>query len=107
MTSSHDFSIDDHGHNQSQSQHALFQQHQQQHQHTGMMPPPGEGGLVSAFQGPPVPVPRWDTDLPGALGGQDVFGDGMPILNNTIIYEAFGSESANDVYNLLTSQFSY
>lgn len=31
----------------------------------------------------------------------------MPILNNTIIYEAFGSESANDVYNLLTSQFSY
>ncbi|KAL1887949.1 hypothetical protein Sste5346_009894 [Sporothrix stenoceras] len=108
MTSSHDFSMNDgshHGHNQ--TQHALFQQHHQhQHQHD-MMPPPNDAGLVSAFQGPQVPVPRWDTDLAGGLGGQDVFGDGMPILNNTIIYEAFGSESANDVYNLLTSQFSY
>ncbi|CAK7201567.1 hypothetical protein SEUCBS139899_004273 [Sporothrix eucalyptigena] len=45
---------------------------------------------------------RWD-QIP--LAG-DVF-DSMPILNNNIIYEAFGSESANDVYNLLTSQFSY
>jgi hypothetical protein len=34
-------------------------------------------------------------------------GNNMMIMNDSLIYEAFGSESANDVYNLLTSQFSY
>jgi hypothetical protein len=31
----------------------------------------------------------------------------MMAMNNNIIYEAFGRDSVNDVYNLLTSQFSY
>ena len=31
----------------------------------------------------------------------------MTIMNDGWIYEAFGSDSANDVYNLLTSQFSF
>ncbi|CAK7215112.1 hypothetical protein SBRCBS47491_002371 [Sporothrix bragantina] len=48
---------------------------------------------------------RWD--LSGSLDGSHNVFDSMPVLNNTIIYEAFGSDSANDVYNLLTSQFSY
>lgn len=33
--------------------------------------------------------------------------DGVTVMNDSLIYEAFGGESANDVYNLLTSQFSY
>lgn len=32
--------------------------------------------------------------------------DDLTVMNDSLIYEAFGSESANDVYNLLTSQFS-
>lgn len=33
--------------------------------------------------------------------------DDVTVMNDSLIYEAFGGESANDVYNLLTSQFSY
>lgn len=56
-----------------------------------------------------VPYQSEQHDLPSsayasweAMGGTD-----MTIMNDGWIYEAFGSESANDVYNLLTSQFSY
>ena len=38
--------------------------------------------------------------------GQDLFGD-LTLMNDNLIYEAFGSESTNNVYNLLSSQFSY
>lgn len=37
---------------------------------------------------------------------QDFLAD-MTVMNDSMIYEAFGGESANDVYNLLSSQFSY
>jgi hypothetical protein len=55
----------------------------------------------------------WDAAYAGVVGdaplpqsGGDDFNH-MTIMNNSLIYEAFGSESANDVYNLLASQFSY
>ncbi|RYP47568.1 hypothetical protein DL769_011305 [Monosporascus sp. CRB-8-3] len=34
------------------------------------------------------------------------FMDDLTVMNDSFIYEAFGSESASDVYNSLTSQFS-
>lgn len=39
--------------------------------------------------------------------GVDNNGDFDLILNNNMLFEAFGSDSANDVYNLLSSQFSF
>jgi hypothetical protein len=33
--------------------------------------------------------------------------DDVAVMNDSLIYEAFGTESATDVYNMLTSQFSY
>ncbi|KAI0015301.1 hypothetical protein F4780DRAFT_784319 [Xylariomycetidae sp. FL0641] len=33
--------------------------------------------------------------------------DELTVMNDSLIYEAFGNESANDVYNLLSNQFSY
>ncbi|KAH8888525.1 hypothetical protein GQ53DRAFT_724526 [Thozetella sp. PMI_491] len=53
-------------------------------------------------------TPRWEPYPNGANGivpGQTYFGD-LTIMNDSVIYEAFGSDSSNDVYNLLTSQFS-
>ena len=50
-------------------------------------------------------VPPWDPYSPSV--GQPPLFDNMTIMNDSLIYEAFGSESANDVYNLLTSQFQY
>ncbi|OAA59198.1 Transcription factor [Niveomyces insectorum RCEF 264] len=73
-------------------------------------PPPGDGSNVTMAAAFHDASAGWET-LSGTLGGggagQEVYATDMPILNNNIIYEAFGSESANDVYNLLTSQFSY
>ncbi|KAI0145464.1 hypothetical protein GGR57DRAFT_299184 [Xylariaceae sp. FL1272] len=36
-----------------------------------------------------------------------IYNEDLTVMNDSFIFEAFGSESANDVYNLLTSQFSY
>ncbi|KAF2662267.1 hypothetical protein K491DRAFT_646198 [Lophiostoma macrostomum CBS 122681] len=47
-----------------------------------------------------------ENETPGTEYG-GFLGNNMMIMNDSLIYEAFGSESANDVYNLLTSQFSY
>ncbi|KAF9877112.1 hypothetical protein CkaCkLH20_05378 [Colletotrichum karsti] len=38
--------------------------------------------------------------------GQDIFDDDLALMNDNLIFEAFGTGSANDVYNLLSSQFS-
>ncbi|KAL2878194.1 hypothetical protein SGCOL_006444 [Colletotrichum sp. CLE4] len=35
------------------------------------------------------------------------FNDGLTFMNDSLIFEAFGTGSANDVYNLLSSQFSF
>ncbi|KAL4802398.1 hypothetical protein BDV18DRAFT_166983 [Aspergillus unguis] len=38
---------------------------------------------------------------------QEFYGDGLPFINDSLLYEAFGTEAANnDVYNLLTSHFT-
>lgn len=37
---------------------------------------------------------------------QEFYGDGLTFMNDNLLYEAFGTESANDVYNLLTSHFT-
>ncbi|KAF2108127.1 hypothetical protein BDV96DRAFT_653023 [Lophiotrema nucula] len=55
--------------------------------------------VPSTLDGPTTGTPG--TDYGGFLGNN------IMIMNDSLIYEAFGSESANDVYNLLTSQFSY
>ncbi|ETS74504.1 hypothetical protein PFICI_14370 [Pestalotiopsis fici W106-1] len=49
----------------------------------------------------------WDPYTTGVQGPRHNFLDDLAIMNDSLIYEAFGSDSANDVYNLLTSQFSY
>jgi hypothetical protein len=51
----------------------------------------------------------WNPYGPGVSGIPDAGVDynEMMAMNNNIIYEAFGYDSVNDVYNLLTSQFSY
>ncbi|CAJ2508304.1 Uu.00g094900.m01.CDS01 [Anthostomella pinea] len=48
----------------------------------------------------------WDSYTAGA-GPRHNFLDDLAVMNDSLIYEAFGSDSANDVYNLLNSQFSY
>ncbi|KAF4918382.1 Transcriptional activator of proteases prtT [Colletotrichum viniferum] len=39
-------------------------------------------------------------------GDHSYFGDGLNLMDDKLIFEAFGTGSANDVYNLLSSQFS-
>ncbi|KAH8649074.1 hypothetical protein BX600DRAFT_474485 [Xylariales sp. PMI_506] len=42
----------------------------------------------------------------GGSSRQSFLGD-LTVMNDSFIYEAFGGDSSNDVYNLLTNQFSY
>ncbi|KAK9419649.1 putative Transcription factor domain-containing protein [Seiridium unicorne] len=58
-------------------------------------------GVFTGAEGAP-----WDPYAAGAVGRHN-FLDDLAVMNDSLIYEAFGSDSANDVYNLLTSQFSY
>lgn len=69
---------------------------------------PGGGSLGM------LPTPgSWDSAGVGVYGqpqtgaGGDFFGDGLTDMNDNLMYEAFGTGSANDVYNLLSSQFSF
>ncbi|KAF4826657.1 Transcriptional activator of proteases prtT [Colletotrichum tropicale] len=43
---------------------------------------------------------------PHQPGDHSYFGDGLNLMDDNLIFEAFGTGSANDVYNLLSSQFS-
>ncbi|KAH0432465.1 hypothetical protein CcaCcLH18_06372 [Colletotrichum camelliae] len=43
---------------------------------------------------------------PHQPGDHAYFGDGLNLMDDNLIFEAFGTGSANDVYNLLSSQFS-
>jgi hypothetical protein len=68
---------------------------------------------LNGFQGPwnnnyniPSGMEGQGTETPGTEYG-GFLGNNMMIMNDSLIYEAFGSESSNDVYNLLSSQFSY
>ncbi|KAM5345245.1 hypothetical protein ACJ41O_011107 [Fusarium nematophilum] len=49
--------------------------------------------------------PQWDAYTPQAQA-QDFWGDGATIMNDSLLYEAFGAESSSDVYSFLTSHFS-
>jgi hypothetical protein len=62
--------------------------------------------------GPESAIPdgtTWNPYGPGIPGVPDggVDLNEMMVMNNNIIYEAFGYDPVNDVYDLLTSQFSY
>jgi hypothetical protein len=61
----------------------------------------GQSGAFQSTDGA-----AWD---PYATSGPSRHGflDDLAVMDDSLIYEAFGSDSANDVYNLLTSQFSY
>lgn len=59
----------------------------------------------------PSSLESWDPYAAAAMmeqgqGNHGQFND-FTIMNNNMIYESFGTESAHDVYNLLNSQFSY
>ncbi|KAH9240878.1 hypothetical protein K456DRAFT_1744683 [Colletotrichum gloeosporioides 23] len=65
------------------------------------------GGLMGAQLNTPA---TWGA---GGLGqtphqpeDHSYFGDGLNLMDDNLIFEAFGTGSANDVYNLLSSQFS-
>ena len=60
-------------------------------------------GFGAAVQGAQLIAPGWDpTSHPPT---DDFFGDGSTFMNDAMLYEAFGTESSNDVYNLLSSHF--
>jgi hypothetical protein len=71
-------------------------------------------GVVSAIpvqQLSPSSLESWDPFAAAAMmehgtSNHGQFND-LTIMNNNMIYESFGTESAHDVYNLLSSQFSY
>ena len=64
------------------------------------------GFQVPWSNGHAMPPTIDENETPGTEYG-GFLGNDMMIMNDSLIYEAFGSETANDVYNLLTSQFSY
>lgn len=69
----------------------------------------GSTDMNTALSGNANPGTPWNPYGPGMTGAGDggVDFNEMMAMNNNIIYEAFGYDNVNDVYNLLTSQFSY
>ncbi|KAF4847327.1 Transcriptional activator of proteases prtT [Colletotrichum siamense] len=65
------------------------------------------GGLMGAHLNTPA---TWGAgglgQTPHQPGDSSYFGDGLNLMDDNLIFEAFGTGSANDVYNLLSSQFS-
>jgi hypothetical protein len=73
---------------------------------------PAFGRRTNGFAGTPSTMPEQTPWYPygSGMSGMPEAGvdfNEMMAMNNNIIYEAFGRDSVNDVYNLLTSQFSY
>lgn len=62
-------------------------------------------GFGAAVQGAQLMTGGWDPNAQQPPNGDDFFGDGSTFMNDSLLYEAFGTESSNDVYNLLTSHF--
>lgn len=62
-------------------------------------------GFGAAVQGLQLVAPGWDPTT-AQPRGDDLFGDGSMFMNDAMLYEAFGTESSNDVYNLLSSHFT-
>lgn len=73
-------------------------------------PVPGSGAVSGsgiAFGTTPVQqmqTASWDYAQP--TQEQDFFINPGPIMNDSLLYEAFGAESSSDVYSFLTSHFS-
>ncbi|KAF3804153.1 Transcriptional activator of proteases prtT [Colletotrichum gloeosporioides] len=65
------------------------------------------GGLMGAQLNTPA---TWGAgglgQTPNQPSHHSYFGDGLNLMDDNLIFEAFGTGSANDVYNLLSSQFS-
>lgn len=58
-------------------------------------------GFGAAVQGAQLVTPGgWEQQ------GSVVFGEGPTFMSDSLLYEAFGTDASNDVYNLLTSQFA-
>lgn len=92
--------------NASANQGDLATPHSGQYNANGSMdqygyPQSATGGMSGDFAGAPNPWESFSDTM-----SQSDFTD-MTILNDGWIHEAFGQDSANGVYNLLTSQFSY
>ncbi len=69
----------------------------------GQEPPvDGQNGILSE-----VDSISWEPYAADAVNRHHNYSDDLAVMNDSLIYEAFGGDSANDVYNLLTSQFSY
>lgn len=76
--------------------------------------PPSLGAPGGGSMNAHMPTPgTWDSGTaaygqpPAGTTGAGMFGDGLADMNDNLMYEAFGTGSANDVYNLLSSQFSF
>lgn len=52
----------------------------------------------------PLTGQAWNAGQPSPH--QEFYGDGLTFMNDNLLYEAFGTESVNDVYSLLTSHFT-
>lgn len=60
-------------------------------------------GLGTPLHGGHIHGQGWERPSPS----QEFYGDGLTFINDSLLYEAFGTEAANnDVYNLLTSHFT-
>ncbi|KAL3292809.1 fungal specific transcription factor [Colletotrichum asianum] len=69
------------------------------------------GADAGALMGAQLSTPAtWGAEglgqTPHQPGDHSYFGDGLNLMDDNLIFEAFGTGSANDVYNLLSSQFS-
>jgi hypothetical protein len=60
-----------------------------------------ENGIISEVDDIP-----WDPYAAGTLNKHDYLDD-VAVMNNSLIYEVFGGDTGNDVYNLLSNQFSF
>jgi hypothetical protein len=60
-------------------------------------------GFGTSLRGGHIHGQGWEHPSPS----QEFLGDGLTFINDSLLYEAFGTEAANnDVYNLLTSHFT-
>ncbi|CAH0022179.1 unnamed protein product [Clonostachys rhizophaga] len=60
-------------------------------------------GFGAAVQGAQLVTPGWEVQ---SASGENFFGNGSSFMNDSLLYEAFGTDTSNDVYNLLTSHFT-
>ncbi|KAM0330951.1 hypothetical protein ACHAQA_003908 [Verticillium albo-atrum] len=78
---------------------------------SGLPPALGDAPPSMNIQLPPPPATwgatAYGSGQPPQAAEQDCLGDDFTVMNDSLMYEAFGTGSATDVYNLLSSQFSF